>query len=114
MSGPRRVGHVWTSPSRPCPGLAESAMSGPRPSAPCPGLARARHVRASPELSGPRRGRQDRARVGTRGGRRLPSAAIIGLVLRVGLTGGIGAGKSAVARRLAQRGAVIIDADKLA
>jgi dephospho-CoA kinase len=30
------------------------------------------------------------------------------------LTGGIGAGKSAVARRLAQRGAVIIDADKLA
>ncbi|MCU7723464.1 dephospho-CoA kinase [Actinoplanes sp. KI2] len=35
-------------------------------------------------------------------------------MLRVGLTGGIGAGKSAVARRLAQRGAVIIDADKLA
>jgi dephospho-CoA kinase len=32
----------------------------------------------------------------------------------VGLTGGIGAGKSAVARRLAQRGAVIIDADRLA
>jgi len=35
-------------------------------------------------------------------------------VLRVGLTGGIGAGKSAVARRLAERGAVIIDADQLA
>jgi dephospho-CoA kinase len=35
-------------------------------------------------------------------------------VLRVGLTGGIGAGKSAVARRLAKRGAVIIDADRLA
>jgi dephospho-CoA kinase len=34
--------------------------------------------------------------------------------LRVGLTGGIGAGKSAVARRLAKRGAVIIDADQLA
>ena len=32
----------------------------------------------------------------------------------VGLTGGIGAGKSAVAKRLAQRGAVIIDADRLA
>ncbi|GAB2589510.1 dephospho-CoA kinase [Paractinoplanes abujensis] len=31
----------------------------------------------------------------------------------MGLTGGIGAGKSAVARRLAQRGAVIIDADVL-
>jgi dephospho-CoA kinase len=34
--------------------------------------------------------------------------------LRVGLTGGIGAGKSAVARRLAKRGAVIVDADRLA
>ena len=32
----------------------------------------------------------------------------------VGLTGGIGAGKSAVARRLAQQGAVIIDSDRLA
>jgi dephospho-CoA kinase len=32
----------------------------------------------------------------------------------VGLTGGIGAGKSAVAKRLAERGAVIIDADRLA
>jgi dephospho-CoA kinase len=31
--------------------------------------------------------------------------------LRVGLTGGIGTGKSEVARRLAARGAVIIDAD---
>lgn len=35
-------------------------------------------------------------------------------MLRVGLTGGIGAGKSEVARRLAHHGAVIIDADKLA
>jgi dephospho-CoA kinase len=35
-------------------------------------------------------------------------------VLRVGLTGGIGAGKSAVSRRLAERGAVVIDADRLA
>jgi dephospho-CoA kinase len=34
-------------------------------------------------------------------------------VTMVGLTGGIGAGKSAVARRLAERGAVIIDADQL-
>ncbi|MEU4691281.1 dephospho-CoA kinase [Actinoplanes sp. NPDC023714] len=34
-------------------------------------------------------------------------------MLRVGLTGGIGAGKSAVAKRLAERGAVIIDADLL-
>jgi dephospho-CoA kinase len=35
-------------------------------------------------------------------------------VLKVGLTGGIGAGKSAVAHRLAARGAVLIDADVLA
>ncbi|HWS34014.1 MAG TPA: dephospho-CoA kinase [Actinoplanes sp.] len=35
-------------------------------------------------------------------------------MLRVGLTGGIGAGKSAVAKRLAERGAVIIDADLVA
>jgi dephospho-CoA kinase len=35
-------------------------------------------------------------------------------VLKVGLTGGIGAGKSAVARRLARNGALIIDADLLA
>jgi dephospho-CoA kinase len=35
-------------------------------------------------------------------------------VLKVGLTGGIGAGKSAVARRLVARGAVLIDADQLA
>jgi dephospho-CoA kinase len=35
-------------------------------------------------------------------------------VLRVGLTGGIGAGKSEVARRLASYGAVVIDADVVA
>ncbi|BCY06697.1 dephospho-CoA kinase [Actinoplanes sp. L3-i22] len=35
-------------------------------------------------------------------------------MLMVGLTGGIGAGKSAVSARLAERGAVVIDADKLA
>jgi dephospho-CoA kinase len=32
-------------------------------------------------------------------------------ILRVGLTGGIGSGKSEVARRLAEHGAVLIDAD---
>src|SRR5690348_2971742 len=32
----------------------------------------------------------------------------------VGLTGGIGAGKSAVARRLAEHGAIVIDSDRLA
>jgi dephospho-CoA kinase len=35
-------------------------------------------------------------------------------VLRVGLTGGIGSGKSTVARRLVQRGAVLIDSDAIA
>jgi dephospho-CoA kinase len=35
-------------------------------------------------------------------------------VLRIGLTGGIGSGKSTVARRLVERGAVLIDADVVA
>jgi dephospho-CoA kinase len=35
-------------------------------------------------------------------------------VLRVGLTGGIGAGKSTVARRLVEHGAILVDADQLA
>jgi len=35
-------------------------------------------------------------------------------VLRIGLTGGIGSGKSEVSRRLAARGVIVIDADKLA
>lgn len=39
---------------------------------------------------------------------------LTGRVLRVGLTGGIGSGKSAVAARLAERGAVLIDADAVA
>src|ERR1700689_5958439 len=34
-----------------------------------------------------------------------------GVVLRVGVTGGIGSGKSEVARRLVAHGAVLIDAD---
>lgn len=43
----------------------------------------------------------------------LPERRYRALVM-VGLTGGIGAGKSAVARRLAFHGAVIVDADRLA
>lgn len=35
-------------------------------------------------------------------------------MIRVGLTGGIGSGKSEVARLLAERGAVVVDADALA
>ncbi|GLX07068.1 dephospho-CoA kinase [Microbispora sp. NBRC 16548] len=35
-------------------------------------------------------------------------------MLKVGLTGGIGSGKSEVSRRLAARGAVVVDADKIA
>ena len=38
----------------------------------------------------------------------------VAAVLRVGLTGGIGSGKSEVARLLAARGAVIVDADAIA
>lgn len=37
-----------------------------------------------------------------------------GAVLRIGLTGGMGAGKSTVSRTLAELGAVIVDADKIA
>ena len=49
-------------------------------------------------------------RVGTPpdGGRYCPN------VLRIGLTGGIGSGKSTVSRLLAERGAVIVDADVIA
>ena len=36
------------------------------------------------------------------------------MTLRVGLTGGIGSGKSTVSARLAEHGAVVIDADELA
>jgi dephospho-CoA kinase len=36
------------------------------------------------------------------------------MIVKVGLTGGIGAGKSEAARRLAELGAQVIDADKLA
>jgi dephospho-CoA kinase len=39
---------------------------------------------------------------------------LTGRVLRIGLTGGIGAGKSVVADALARSGAVLIDADRLA
>jgi dephospho-CoA kinase len=39
---------------------------------------------------------------------------LTGTVLMVGLTGGIGSGKSMVARRLVEHGAVLIDADRLA
>lgn len=39
---------------------------------------------------------------------------MLGAVIRVGLTGGIGAGKSTVARMLADRGAVVVDGDLIA
>ena len=35
-------------------------------------------------------------------------------MIRLGLTGGIGAGKSTVAKTFVERGAYIIDADKIA
>ncbi|SCG69132.1 dephospho-CoA kinase [Micromonospora siamensis] len=43
-----------------------------------------------------------------------PAIGLTGPVLRVGLTGGIGSGKSAVAARLAALGALVVDADRIA
>ena len=43
-----------------------------------------------------------------------PRVRLVGLMLAVGLTGGIGSGKSAVADLLVARGAVLIDADLMA
>ena len=40
--------------------------------------------------------------------------AMVRVVIVIGLTGGIGAGKSTVAQRLAARGAVVVDADRIA
>src|SRR4051795_12033709 len=40
--------------------------------------------------------------------------ARFGCVLSIGLTGGIGSGKSTVAALLAARGAVVVDADRIA
>ena len=45
---------------------------------------------------------------------RLAAAGYCPCVLRIGLTGGIGSGKSTVARLLAARGARIVDADRIA
>ena len=45
---------------------------------------------------------------------RADRVRLTGVVLTIGLTGGIGAGKSEVASRLASHGAVVIDADQLA
>ena len=35
------------------------------------------------------------------------------MILKVGLTGGLASGKSTIARLLAQRGCVVVDADRL-
>src|SRR5215470_4257791 len=57
-----------------------------------------------------------RVRVAQRGHHRCPAPARCQTVpmLLIGLTGGIGAGKSAVSARLAELGAIVIDADALA
>ena len=48
-----------------------------------------------------------------RGRRRRPgTATVLGMIL-VGLTGGIGSGKSTVSAALAARGAIIVDADQV-
>lgn len=46
--------------------------------------------------------------------RHAEPAVKYGTMLRVGLTGGIGSGKSEVSKRLAAHGAVVLDADKAA
>ena len=46
--------------------------------------------------------------------RRAGRMRLTGAMLMVGLTGGIGSGKSTVARLLADRGAVVVDADRIA
>ena len=81
---------------------------------------RGRRRRATARGGGCRRG----ARIGRRGlargdprGSEAPRGEIRvgrGIMLLVGLTGGIGSGKSTVARLLERRGAVVIDADHLA
>lgn len=50
----------------------------------------------------------------TTGEARRSRCVTIRFVLRVGLTGGIGAGKSTVAAQLASLGAVVVDADRIA
>jgi dephospho-CoA kinase len=57
-------------------------------------------------------GASDRLGIGSRAGNRAVERRA--RMLRVGLTGGIGSGKSAVSERLAALGAVILDADKAA
>jgi dephospho-CoA kinase len=52
--------------------------------------------------------------MGPGGHRRLPGPARLTAVLRVGVTGGIGSGKSGVAARLAALGAHVVDADAVA
>ena len=71
----------------------------------------ARQAVRRPELTG----RCSAATSSVRGGQatdRLPGVG--GGMLKVGLTGGIGSGKSEVSRRLAGYGALIIDADRIA
>jgi dephospho-CoA kinase len=64
---------------------------------------------------GGRRGDRGRLRVDGRAGEERDGAGPgRSDVLRVGLTGGIGSGKSEVSKRLASHGAVIIDADEAA
>ncbi len=54
------------------------------------------------------------AAAGSAAGGAAAAAEAVGRGLRVGLTGGIGSGKSTVARRLVERGAVLVDTDAIA
>jgi dephospho-CoA kinase len=71
------------------------------------------HATPVPQHRGGSSIRPAAARMYHRSGR-TPPVRFTHPVVMVGLTGGIGAGKSVVARRLAELGAIVIDADQLA
>src|SRR5215468_8922755 len=73
-----------------------------------------RPTAAAPPSGQPPAGHRTRRRAARARTRAVRTRRYRSAVRMVGLTGGIGAGKSAVGQRLARHGAVIIDADALA
>src|SRR5437764_8586909 len=82
--------------------MCPAGRGGPKP---WPGVSRPPRARRRPAAGAPR-SRRASPRTGA-------TVRLDGRML-VGLTGGIGAGKSVVAARLAELGAVVIDSDRLA
>ena len=75
---------------------------------------RPRPARAAAVAGGGRSPRRSHRAAGRPSGAAPMRPDRVGGVLRVGLTGGIGSGKSTVARRFAELGAVLVDSDVLA